>query len=218
MNTRPLLCSILFSSAALWSGMALAAEPPSAAGTTEAGSTETSNTVLGSAPAASTSAPLTPGSWQKHQYSFQFMGFTSTYSCNGLADKLKVLLLAAGARADVKSQPGACAAGFGRPDKFARADLTFYTLAPLAADHAETGEKPVSGRWRAIAFAYQSPRDLQIGDCEVVEQFRTNLLPMFSTRNIEDRTTCIPHQESGSIINLQFEAFTAPPPRRAVTK
>jgi len=212
MNTRPLLCIILFSSAALCFGLALAAEPPSAAGSTEAG-----NTAPGSAPTASASEPLAPGSWQKHQYSFQFMGFTSTYSCDGLADKLKVLLLAAGARADVKSQPGACAAGFGRPDKFARADLTFYTLAPLAADHMETGEKPVSGRWRAIAFAYQSPRDLKIGDCEVVEQFRTNLLPMFTARNIVNQTTCIPYQESGSVINLKFEVF-APPPRRAVAK
>ena len=66
-----------------------------------------------------------PGVWQNHKYTFQFMGFTTTYSCDGLADKLRKLLLAAGARSDVKSQPGACAAGFGRPDKFARADLDF---------------------------------------------------------------------------------------------
>src|ERR1700691_1909291 len=81
-------------------------------------------------------AAATPqhGIWQKHQYSFVFMGFTSTYSCDGLADKVKVLLIAAGARRDAKSRPGACASGFGRPDKFARADLTFYTLAPAAAD------------------------------------------------------------------------------------
>ncbi len=45
-----------------------------------------------------------PGVWQKHQYSFAFMGFTSTYSCDGLADKLKLLLIAAGARHDVKSR------------------------------------------------------------------------------------------------------------------
>ena len=64
------------------------------------------------------------------------MGFTTTYSCDGLADKLRMLLLAAGARADVKSQPGACAAPFGRPDKFARADLTFSTLAPADAGAA----------------------------------------------------------------------------------
>lgn len=205
MNTRPLLCIILFSSAQCV-GLALAAEPSSAVGST-----------AGGAPAASASEPLTPGSWQTHQYTFQFMGFTSTYSCDGLADRLKVLLLAAGARADVKSQPGACAAPLGRPDKFARADLTFYTLAPLAADAAESGEKPVSGGWRAIAFANQLPRGLQIGDCEVVEQFRTNLLPMFTARNIVDQTTCIPYQQSGSVINLKFEVF-APPPRRAAKK
>src|SRR3979490_174249 len=70
------------------------------------------------------------GVWQKHEYSFVFMGFTSTYSCDGLADKIKVLLIDAGARHDAKSFPGACANGFGRPDKFARASLTFYTLAP----------------------------------------------------------------------------------------
>jgi len=157
------------------------------------------------------------GVWQKHQYSFVFMGFTSTYSCDGLASKIKVLLTAAGARRDSKAQPGACASGFGRPDKFARADLTFYTLAP--ADGTSTDPKPLDGTWRSVSLSARSPRELSTGDCELVEQFRSNVLPMFTTRNVADRTTCVPHQESGSIINLQFESFTmlpgtthAPPP------
>ena len=33
-----------------------------------------------------------PGSWQPHTYRFYVMGFTSTYSCEGLEDKLKLLL------------------------------------------------------------------------------------------------------------------------------
>src|ERR1700722_5750749 len=164
-----------------------------------------------------------PGVWQKHQYSFAFMGFTTTYSCDGLADKLKLLLIAAGARHDVKSQAGACASGFGRPDKFARADLTFYTLTPGAADAAPgeadaapgaapsaadtaTGGKPVDGIWKPVAFADRSPRELSTGDCELVEQFRSNVLPMFTTRNVDSRTTCVPHQNSGSVINLKFES------------
>jgi hypothetical protein len=150
------------------------------------------------------------GIWQKHEYSFVFMGFTSTYSCDGLADKIKLLLIAAGARKDSKSQPGACAAGFGRPDKFARADLTFYTLAPAAAG-APSDVKPIHGTWRAVSFSARSPRDLSRGDCELVEQFRNNVLPMFTTRNVDSQTTCIPHQDSGSIINLKFESFTAAP-------
>src|ERR1700721_1270959 len=91
-----------------------------------------SSTLLGSRASladAPSSSPGEPGMWQKHEYSFTFMGFTSTYSCDGLADKLRVLLIASGTRPDAKARAGACASGFGRPDKVARADLTFYTLA-----------------------------------------------------------------------------------------
>jgi hypothetical protein len=152
-----------------------------------------------------------PGTWQSHKYSFQFMGFTSTYSCDGLADKLRTLLLAAGARSDVKSQPGACASELGRPDKFARADLTFATLAP-AKPGAPSDAKPVNGVWRPVTLSAHSPEDLRIGDCEVVEQFRSQVLPMFTTRNVVSNTTCIPYQESGSVIDLKFEVFAPPIP------
>ena len=169
--------------------------------------------MLLSTAALAADAPASPaarGSWQTHKYSFQFLGFTSTYSCDGLADRLKELLLAAGARADAKSQPGACAAPFGRPDKFARADLTFSTLAPLDAA-ADANGKPVNGTWRAVIFAAHTPRNLQIGDCELVEQFRQQVLPMFTTRNVVSNITCIPNQESGSVIDLKFDSFTALP-------
>jgi hypothetical protein len=154
------------------------------------------------------------GTWQSHKYTFQFMGFTSTYSCDGLADKLRIVLLAAGARADVKSSPGACASGFGRPDKFARADLTFYTLAP--AD-ASAGTGAVQGVWRPVVFTARQPRQLGLGDCELMEQFRQQVLPMFTTRDVAANTTCVPHQESGSNIDLKFEAFTAVPTKKHPT-
>jgi hypothetical protein len=164
----------------------------------------------GFADSASPGAPAEPGVWQKHEYSFAYMGFTSTYSCDGLADKLKLLLIAAGARKDAKSQPGACASGFGRPDKFARASLTFYTLAP-AGSGGGSDSPPIVGTWRPVAISDRSPRELLVGDCELVEQFRNNVLPMFATRSVESHTTCIPHQESGSTIDLRFESFSAAP-------
>ena len=149
------------------------------------------------------------GVWQKHEYSFQFMGFTSTYSCDGLANKLKTLLVASGARSDATARAGACASGFGRPDKFARADLTFYTLAP--AGSVTSDSKPVDGTWIPVTIARYRPRELGTGDCELVEQFRSNVLGMFTTRNVENHTTCVPHQLSGSNIDLKFESFAAPP-------
>jgi hypothetical protein len=156
-----------------------------------------------------------PGTWQSHKYTFQFLGFTTTYSCDGLADKLKIVLLAAGARSDVKSVPGACASGFGRPDKFARADLTFYTLTP--ADSGTGAGAGVQGAWRPVTFAARQPQRLALGDCELMEQFRQQVLPMFTTRNVVSNTTCIPHQESGSNIDLKFDSFTAVPGKKHAT-
>jgi hypothetical protein len=158
-------------------------------------------------PAASISSAA--GSWERHEYSFAFMGFTSTYSCDGLADKLKLLLITAGARPDASVRPGACASGFGRPDKFARANLVFYTLTPAAGTAPDA--PPVDGAWRSVVLAPRSPRTLELGDCELIEQFKNNVLPMFSTRNIENHTTCIPHQLSGSVIDLKFDAFAVVP-------
>jgi hypothetical protein len=165
--------------------------------------------VLASSAFADDASSQGAGVWQKHEYSFQFMGFTTTYSCDGLADKLKTLLIAAGARPDTTARAGACASGFGRPDKFARADLTFYTLAPASSLASES--KPVDGTWIPVAIAPHRPRELAAGDCELVEQFRSNVLGMFTTRNVENRTTCVPHQLSGSSIDLKFESFAAPP-------
>src|ERR1700761_3306459 len=150
-----------------------------------------------------------PGVWVKHDTVFQFMGFTSTYSCDGLAYKLRILLIAAGARADAKSTADACSSGYGRPDKFARARLIFYTLAPATAGGSDG--VPVDGNWRSVVFADRSPRDLRLGDCELVEQFRDKILPMFATRQVESGMTCIPNQLSGSLISLKFDALSAAP-------
>ena len=149
------------------------------------------------------------GVWQKHEYSFQFLGFTTTYSCDGLASKLKVLLIAAGARADAKSSSNGCVGGYGSPDTFARANLKFYTLAPI--ENGENASPPINGVWRSVVIADRSPREVAPGDCELIEQFRDKVLPMFTTRNVDNRMTCVPNQLSGSVINLKFEVFAGLP-------
>jgi hypothetical protein len=161
----------------------------------------------------SSAADPAQGVWRKHEYSFQYFGFTSTYSCDGLATKLRVLLIAAGARADAKSTSDGCVRGYGRPDKFARARLTFYTLAPLG--NGEGASPPINGVWRSVTIADRSPREVALGDCELVEQFRDKLLPMFTTRNVENRMTCVPNQLSGSAINLRFDVFGALPAEKS---
>ena len=157
------------------------------------------------------------GYWQEHKLAFAFMGFTSTYSCDGLADKLRLLLIAAGARPDSKVRAGVCALGPGRPDRFARADLRFWTLTleGTADSRRKSGgagnkDTPVSGTWKPVSIAVQSPYGLERGDCELVEQFAQKVLPMFTTRNVVNNTRCVPHQDSGSLVDLRFESLTAP--------
>ncbi|MGO9595710.1 MAG: hypothetical protein ACLQFF_03335 [Steroidobacteraceae bacterium] len=180
-------------SAVLVSGMALAvsaAETPS--------------------PGAQGGTPATQaGSWQPHSYEFHYMGFTSTYSCDGLADKLQLLLRLAGARADAKVVP-LCTRGYGVPDELAQAKVVFSTLQLAKATSpgaSATAAKSVDGVWRHVELAPQHPFELQLGDCELVEQFRDTLLPMFVTRKLNNQVSCVPHQESGSNFSLGFDVF-----------
>ena len=99
--------------------------------------------------------------------------------------------------------------GSGHVDKFARADLIFYTLVPAADAPATAEGPPVGGTWRTVELSRRSPRELELGDCELVEQFKSDLLPKFTTRNIVDQSTCVPHQLSGTSFNLEFESFAA---------
>jgi hypothetical protein len=150
-----------------------------------------------------------PGTWQPHTYEFQFMGFTATYSCDGLGDKLKLLLRLSGARADTKVVP-LCVRGYGVPDKLAQAKVEFSSLQPAVAG----GPGGVNGVWRHVEVSPRHPFDLQSGDCELVEQFRDVVLPMFATRNLQQQITCVPHQDSGSAFSLSFDVFAAPLPAK----
>jgi hypothetical protein len=154
-------------------------------------------------------APL-PGTWQEHQIDLVYMGFTSTYSCDGLQSKLALLLRQLGARSDFKVNAFGCDRGFGSPSKFARATLKFASLQPA---EASTPSAPaaagvaVMGRWRPVELAPHRPFDLADGDCELIEQFRDKVLPLFATRELQNRTTCVPHQDTGGPFSLQMQIF-----------
>jgi hypothetical protein len=185
---------------------------------------------LASLAAAAADAPV-EGTWQKHEYVLSYAGFTSHYSCDGLEDKLRLLLKEAGAR------PGAqvsatCSDFRGGPSRIATARMTFYTLAPgvpgstpaatPAAPARQLGrDAPVLkktaepergvGAWKSVDWHAGSPRELDLGDCELVEQFAREILPLFTTRNIEDRMSCVPHQLTLGSVQLKFGVLAALP-------
>jgi len=149
-----------------------------------------------------------PGSWQQHQYTFNFFGFTTTYSCQGLEDKLTELLRMSGAAPDMKVN-SPCNRGFGVPDKLALAYLTFSSLQPTTVQQTSTNSG-TAGEWRHVVLSPRHPYHFDYGDCELIEQFRDKVLPLFVTRNITNHVTCVPHQDSGSNFYLSYDVFAPP--------
>ncbi len=190
------------------------------------------------------------GQWREHELTFTYSGFTSKYSCEGLADKVQLLLQTFGVRDGAKVSSYACAAPYGFPTEFPRVRLQFAVLEPWVPNAVQSPGKeaaygrvigreapqlvapgavargsaagdvapgdvapgePVAGVWRHVKLARGRPRTLDPGDCELLEQFRDKVVPLFTTRELKDETRCIPHQLLGTRIALEAEVFAAPP-------
>jgi hypothetical protein len=197
----------------------------------------------GAAPLAG--SPVEPGRWREYELTFTYSGYTSKYSCDGLADKVQLLLKTFGVREGAKVSSFACAAPFGFPTEFPRVRLKFAVLEPWGPDAAQAADKPatygrmmgreaprlaapgavargsvagdvapgepVVGVWRHVKLARGRPRNLDPGDCELLEQFRDKVVPLFTTRALKDETRCIPYQLLGTRIALEAEVFAALP-------
>jgi hypothetical protein len=145
-------------------------------------------------------------SWQKHEIHFTYMGFTSSYSCDGLEHKVKVLLRLAGARTDGNVRV-VCTSAVSEPQRSSTVLLAFHALVPAAAGvNAAT-----LGVWKDVAWRAGSPRDLEAGDCELVDAFARRILPLFTTRNIDNRMTCIPKEVNPTGFDLRFTVLAAAP-------
>lgn len=173
--------------------------------------------------------------WTRHERYLSYMGVTSYYSCSGLESKLKTLLLLAGARADLQVR-ASCSEASGGPSRISGARLTYYTLAlpgspqesPPAAPLKNLGhaakaleaapEPPVpgAGAWKKVDLGANRMRDMEPGDCELVEQFDRELLADFTIRNHSSHFTCVPHQQTQNGIQSTFEVL-APLPKAAAT-
>jgi len=52
----------------------------------------------------------------------------------------------------------------------------------------------VPGEWQTVKLPYREFGLNAAGQCELLEQFKQKILPLFTTRNVALRTSCVPHQ------------------------
>jgi hypothetical protein len=148
-----------------------------------------------------------PATWTLHEVDLQYMGFTTRYTCSGLKDKVKLLLKHMGVRDDIRIRESGCEFGYAKVANLPRLKISFYAPAIPKPGDKDPGE-PVPGVWKPLVIKKNSPRGLDMGDCELVETFRDRVMPKFLTRGMQGDVNCIPHQLVGNRIDLRFEVLT----------
>jgi hypothetical protein len=61
----------------------------------------------------------------------------------------------------------------------------------------------VKAEWRTVDVRVGQPGRDQAGQCELIDQVKTGILPLFTARNVRFESSCVPHQ-----VNLKGSSLT----------
>ncbi len=151
--------------------------------------------------------------WEHHHARFSYFGITSLYTCSGLEDHVKSILLHFGARPGVKVSATGCPYGPDVPSRSAWVDADFESLTAVEAATGET----VPALWTKREMSPNRPRFMGEGDCELVEQMKGMIAKNFSLRELSYKTTCVPNELflNGFAVKAEALIATAPQPAAA---
>ena len=149
--------------------------------------------------------PVVAGTWVHHQTRFSYFGITTLYSCDGLEDNTRALLVHLGARKeDAKVSALGCPHGSSVPGRNAIVDVDFYSLSPSAdANAANT----VQAQWTPVQVSPTHPYFMDRGDCELVGELKDLISKNFSLRDLNYRTDCVPHQLTLDDFSVKAQAL-----------
>jgi hypothetical protein len=162
----------------------------------------------------------TPGSsppegyavWTPKQLRFVYQGFTTKYSCDGLRDKVKAILLKLGARKDLQVTPTPCSASLGTPTHFPGVTIRMNVLETASGKEYDAAAPPVPAHWKMVDLTRSRDPIDAAGDCELIEQIKARILPLFTTRDVSYSSTCIPYQLTVGGTQLKAEVLVADEP------
>jgi hypothetical protein len=167
---------------------------------------------------AGTGKPI-PAVWKEQHLSFFYMGRTSRYTCDGLRDKVRAMLLDLGARRDLHIAALGCentAARVRLGSLGPSLNIVFSTpaLPDASAKPLHPGDLgQVDARFEAFTITNDAFRNMGIADCELVEEFVHQILPKLVTRDLKKDITCVPFQQSGGRFLVRGEILRTVPPR-----
>jgi len=155
-----------------------------------------------------------PAVWKEQRLDFSYMGRTARYSCEGLRDKMRSLLLDLGARRDLKVSLLGCNESAPLRQGYLGPRLSIVFSSPVLPDAAAKPLRPgdlsaVQARYESFTLTSDAFRNYGVGDCELVEEFARQILPKFATKDVKQDITCVPYQASGSRFFVRGEILRA---------
>jgi hypothetical protein len=168
------------------------------------------------APTAAPSAPAAvagsvPAAWKHHQAQFSYFGETTLYSCPGLEDKVREILLFLGARNGLKVSANGC------PQIDAPSHVAFVRMEfdALTAIDSPAVDAEATADWTPFSLSARQPRFIEEGDCELVQDMKRVIDENFEVQHLDYQTRCSPHTLSSDDFSVKGEALrfrTANPP------
>ncbi len=172
---------------------------------------------LGAVHAADTAAvpvPAPAAHWVERKFDYTYMGFTTHFTCDGLRDDVRDVLLALGARKkDLKIQSRGCSRLDG-PEPFPGVSARFSVLVPVTpADIGKVGSAPAQpAQWHNVDLVKRNQTGRDRAPCELLEQLKAQALPLFTSRNLVFASSCVPHQISLGEIHFSVDVLGPAPP------
>jgi len=84
--------------------------------------------------------------------------------------------------------------------------LRIVAALPAAADPGTAGQFPAQPRRVEFKSNFASDH-LQDGDCELMEQLRDKVFVPMGVKVVEDRTSCVPHQNVIGAVDMTLEVL-----------
>jgi len=145
-------------------------------------------------------------SWQQHKVTFPYLGLTSKYNCNSLADTVRAILLHLGARNDARVRAVGCGPGSSVPGSRAFVVTDFYTLAPVANSDSSDS---VGAHWTTKHLDPQHPYFMDDGSCELIQQMKDLITQNFALQDLQYQTDCFPHEINRNGFSVKAKVLTA---------
>lgn len=159
--------------------------------------------------------------WQHRQLTFAYSGFTTLYTCEGLADHVGQILQYLGARKDLKVRATGCPGPFNSPSRTAFVNVDFYALVPATGPGAggpaagRPAPATLNGHWTPLELMPRRPSFMGDGDCELVQEMKDFITKNFTLRAVEYRTDCIPNQLTLNAFSVKGQVLRALPNQSA---